>query len=231
MSPLRTPVVRHEERRELERSRDPSNVRTAGDVESLKRAFADHLQYSQAKDEHSATSLDRYYAAAFTVRDRLTRRWLETQQTYYKHDAKRVYYLSLEFLMGRLLENNLINLGLHDNLRTALAELGLDLADLLANEQDAGLGNGGLGRLAACFLDSLATLSTARRTATASATSSASSSRRSATATRWRCRTTGCATATPGRCRARSTWSGAALRPGRARHPTSAASYRGALGG
>ena len=87
------------------------------------------------------------------------RRWIQTQQTYYKRDAKRVYYLSLEFLMGRLMENNLINLGLHGNMKAAMAELGLDLADLLAQEPDAGLGNGGLGRLAACFLDSMATLS------------------------------------------------------------------------
>ncbi len=159
MSPSRSQLVRQEERRALERSRDLPNTRTAGDVESLKRAFADHLQYSQAKDEHTATSLDRFYAAAFTARDRLMRRWIQTQQAYYKKDAKRVYYLSLEFLMGRMMENNLINLGLHDNLKTALADLGLDLADLLAQEKDAGLGNGGLGRLAACFLDSMATLS------------------------------------------------------------------------
>jgi starch phosphorylase len=154
MSPLRTPVVRNEETRALERSRDLPNTRTGGDVEALKRGFAEHLQYSQAKDEHTATSLDRYFAAAFTARDRLMRRWIQSQQAYYKQDAKRIYYLSLEFLMGRMMENNLINLGLHDNLRTALAGLGLDLTDLLAHEKD-----GGLGRLAACFLDSMATLS------------------------------------------------------------------------
>ena len=159
MSPLRTPAVRNEETRALERSRELPNTRTGSDVESLKRGFAEHLQYSQAKDEHTATSLDRYFAAAFTARDRLMRRWIQTQQSYYKQDAKRVYYLSLEFLMGRMMENNLINLGLHDNLKTALADLGLDLTDLLAHEKDAGLGNGGLGRLAACFLDSMATLS------------------------------------------------------------------------
>jgi starch phosphorylase len=159
MSPLRTPVVRNEETRALERSRDLPNTRTGVDVEALKRGFAEHLQYSQAKDEHTATSLDRYFAAAFTARDRLMRRWIQSQQAYYKQDAKRVYYLSLEFLMGRMMENNLINLGLHDHLKTALADLGLDLNDLLAHEKDAGLGNGGLGRLAACFLDSMATLS------------------------------------------------------------------------
>ncbi len=159
MSPPRTPVVRNQETRALERSRELPTTRTGHDVESLKRGFAEHLQFSQAKDEHTATSLDRYFAAAYTARDRLMRRWIQSQQAYYKQDAKRVYYLSLEFLMGRMMENNLINLGIHDQLKTALYDLGLDLADLLAHEKDAGLGNGGLGRLAACFLDSMATLS------------------------------------------------------------------------
>ena len=84
------------------------NPRTATDAEALKRAFADHLQYSQGKDEHSATALDRYFAVAHAVRDRLMRRWIQTQQAYYRNDAKRVYYLSLEFLMGKALENNLL---------------------------------------------------------------------------------------------------------------------------
>jgi starch phosphorylase len=146
------------EARALERARDLPNARTATDVDTLKRAFADHLQYSQGKDEHSADALDRYFAVAYSVRDRMMRRWIQTQQSYYKHDAKRVYYLSLEFLMGRALENNLLNLGLRDPMRAALSDLGLELADLLEQEPDAGLGNGGLGRLAACFLDSMATL-------------------------------------------------------------------------
>jgi starch phosphorylase len=157
-SPRKPPTARSQEARALERARDLPNARTAADPVSLQRAFADHLQYSQGKDEHTATALDRYFAAAYTVRDRLMRRWIETQQGYYRNDAKRVYYLSLEFLMGRALENNLINLGMYDGLRTATAELGVDVADLLAQERDAGLGNGGLGRLAACYLDSLATL-------------------------------------------------------------------------
>jgi starch phosphorylase len=146
------------EARALERARDLPSVRTATDVEALRRSFADHLQYSQGKDEHSATDLDRYFAVADAVRDRMMRRWIQTQQAYYRSDAKRVYYLSLEFLMGKALENNLVNLGLLDNMRAALSGLGLDLSDLLGQEPDAGLGNGGLGRLAACFLDSMATL-------------------------------------------------------------------------
>jgi starch phosphorylase len=151
-------AARGEEAKALQRARHLPNARTATDVETLKRSFLDHLQFAQGKDEHTATSLDRYFAVAYAVRDRLMRHWIQTQQAYYRNDAKRVYYLSLEFLMGRALENNLLNLGLFDPMRAALKDLGLDLADLLAQEPDAGLGNGGLGRLAACFLDSLATL-------------------------------------------------------------------------
>jgi glycogen phosphorylase len=149
---------RSEEAKALERARDLPNTRTAGDADTLKRAFADNLQFAQGTDEHSATDLDRYFAVAYAVRDRMMRRWIQSQQRYYEKDAKRVYYLSMEFLIGRMLENNLINLGLHDSMRSGLADLGLDLADLAAQERDAGLGNGGLGRLAACFLDSMATL-------------------------------------------------------------------------
>jgi len=147
------------EARLLQRARDLPSVRTATDMDALRRAYADHLQFTQGKDEHSATAHDRYQAVANSVRDRLMRRWILTQQTYYRSDAKRVYYLSLEFLMGKALENNLINLGLLDTMKAALGGLGLDLADLFGQEPDAGLGNGGLGRLAACFLDSMATMS------------------------------------------------------------------------
>src|SRR3990172_305603 len=149
-------TARAAEAKALERSRELPSSRTATDVEALKRAFAEHLQYSQAKDEHTATALDRYFAVANVVRDRMMHRWIQTQQAYYREDAKRVYYLSLEFLMGKALENNLINLGLHEGTLAALSDLGLDLADLLDQEPDAGLGNGGLGRLPARFLASLA---------------------------------------------------------------------------
>ncbi len=88
-----------EEARARERARDLPNTRTATDVDSLRRSFADHLQYSQGKDEHSATALDRYMAVADAVRDRMTRRWIQTQQAYYRSDAKRVYYLSLELAL------------------------------------------------------------------------------------------------------------------------------------
>src|SRR5215831_2118812 len=135
-------------------------VRSAAPNESaaLLHSFTNHLLYALAKDQYSATALDRYMSLAMTVRDRLVERWIATQQRYYKKDAKRVYYLSAEFLLGRALGNNLINLGLADVAREAMRMMNLDLSDLLEQEVDAGLGNGGLGRLAACFLDSLATL-------------------------------------------------------------------------
>ena len=104
------------------------------------------------------TEWEPYVALALAVRDRMIERWIRTQDTYYRLDAKRVYYLSLEFLMGRTLGNSLINLGLQDECAKALHELGYELEDLREAEWDAGLGNGGLGRLAACFLDSMATL-------------------------------------------------------------------------
>ncbi|HOS38703.1 MAG TPA: glycogen/starch/alpha-glucan phosphorylase [Spirochaetota bacterium] len=128
------------------------------DVESLQVSFVNHLEYSCAKDEFSATKHDCYTSTALMTRDRLIERWIETQQSYYAADAKRVYYLSLEFLMGRTLGNSLINLGLYDNAHRALVDLGHDLEELREIEWDAGLGNGGLGRLAACFMDSMATL-------------------------------------------------------------------------
>jgi starch phosphorylase len=133
--------------------------RTGTSVETLKRAFADQLFYIQGKYESVATLSDYYMALAYTVRDRLLRRWLKTMQTYLeRRDTKVVCYLSAEFLMGRHLANNLINLGLYDQVKQAVQESGLSLEELIEQEPEPGLGNGGLGRLAACFLDSLATL-------------------------------------------------------------------------
>jgi glycogen phosphorylase len=136
----------------------PIRATAPNEAAALLHSFTNHLLYSLAKDQYSATTLDRYMSLALTARDRLIERWISTQQRYYRKDARRVYYLSAEFLMGRALGNNLINLGLYDVARDAMKMLNLDMGDILEQEVDAGLGNGGLGRLAACFLDSLATL-------------------------------------------------------------------------
>ncbi len=121
-------------------------------------AFAQRMMYTVAKDGHTATDFDAYMATAYSVRDRLMERWFKTQSAYYGADAKRVYYLSLEFLMGRALLNNVVNLQSRDAHVSGLRQLGYDLESLQEREWDAGLGNGGLGRLAACILDSAATL-------------------------------------------------------------------------
>src|SRR5690606_2827791 len=130
--------------------------RTGMDPSTLERAVMDHLHYTCAKSEASATPLDVYRAIAYAVRDRLAHRWIATQQRYTEVDAKRAYYLSAEFLLGRALSQNLVALGLFETSRRLLAEHGLDLGDILEQEVDPGLGNGGLGRLAACFMDSMA---------------------------------------------------------------------------
>jgi len=128
------------------------------DTQSIQLSFANHLQYSLSKDQYTATNRDLYLSLALAARDRLIERWIKTQQKYYTEDVKRVYYLSAEYLMGRVLTSNLINLGMYDDTRRAMQELSIDLEELASEEPDMGLGNGGLGRLAACFLDSLATL-------------------------------------------------------------------------
>jgi starch phosphorylase len=129
------------------------------DPDSLKRSLSNRLIYSLGKDPITATHRDWFHTTAYAVRERLIERWMETMRSYYRSDAKRVYYLSMEFLTGRLLTNNLLNMGFHDECRHALSELELEIDRIQELENDAALGNGGLGRLAACFLDSLATRS------------------------------------------------------------------------
>ncbi len=128
------------------------------DIPSIKHSLANRMIYTVGKDSYTATQRDWLHAVAYMIRDRLTERWMETMRTHFSSDAKRVYYFSLEFLIGRSLTNSLLNLGFYEEAEATLRELGMDLEEIAELEFDAALGNGGLGRLAACFLDSLATL-------------------------------------------------------------------------
>ncbi|MGD1821364.1 MAG: glycogen/starch/alpha-glucan phosphorylase [Pleomorphochaeta sp.] len=120
--------------------------------------YAEHLKYTLDADIFHNTKEGHYYALALSIMDRIVHQLHQSRETQRKKDAKRVYYLSLEFLMGRAMTNNIVNLGIEKEVKKALAELGKSYEELQSQEPDAGLGNGGLGRLAACFLDSLATL-------------------------------------------------------------------------
>lgn len=128
------------------------------DAEALEASILCNLEYRLAKDQYSATNYDRFLSTAYSIVERLVERWIATQQTYHNKNPKRIYYFSMEYLLGKSLENSLINLDLYDVCKEALEELDMDLDEIQNNEPDAGLGNGGLGRLAACFLDSMATL-------------------------------------------------------------------------
>ncbi|KAL3883611.1 hypothetical protein ACJMK2_029857 [Sinanodonta woodiana] len=126
--------------------------------ENIINSFNKHLHFTLVKDRNSATNRDFFQALAHTVRDHLAGRWIRTYQHYYSKHAKGICYLSLEFYIGRSLTNTMINLGIKDSCDAAIARMGLEIEELQSMEEDAGLGNGGLGRLAACFLDSMATL-------------------------------------------------------------------------
>src|SRR5512143_2366649 len=128
------------------------------DRASLRRSISNRLIYSIGKDPITATHRDWFHTTAYAVRERLIELWMETMRSYYNADVKRVYYLSMEFLTGRLLVNSLLNMEFYEECKGALADLELDLDRIRELEADAALGNGGLGRLAACFLDSMATL-------------------------------------------------------------------------
>jgi starch phosphorylase len=127
-------------------------------VEALAQSFLDNLFFVQGRSMERATVNDLYMALAHTVRDRLVERWIQTVKNYQAQDVRVVCYLSAEFLTGPHLANNLINLGIYDETEQAMRQLGIDLSVLIEQEEEPGLGNGGLGRLAACFMDSLATL-------------------------------------------------------------------------
>lgn len=125
----------------------------------LRDSFVRNIHHTLAKDAYSATAWDLFHATALSARERMVDQWLKTLQRYYHEDVKRVYYLSLEFLIGRSLSNTLLNLGLYQEMGQALEALQMDLGTIEEAEWDAGLGNGGLGRLAACYLDSMANTS------------------------------------------------------------------------
>ncbi|HQU01345.1 MAG TPA: glycogen/starch/alpha-glucan phosphorylase, partial [Acetobacteraceae bacterium] len=131
------------------------------DVSAWSKAILEKLNYGVGKNAIAASDHDWFVATALAVRDRIVERWIDSTTETYKQERKRVYYLSLEFLIGRLLFDALTNLGMTDLTRDALRTLGVDLAKLRRVEPDAALGNGGLGRLAACFMESMATLSIA----------------------------------------------------------------------
>jgi starch phosphorylase len=143
-------------RRELPELAHPSL-----DAESIRKSLYNRLVYSIGKDPITATERDWFYSAAAVLREGMIERWMETMRSYYREDRKRVYYLSLEFLMGRSLMNGMHNLCCEKEFSSALAALGLDLRGIREQEPDAALGNGGLGRLAACLLDSMATVGVA----------------------------------------------------------------------
>ncbi len=144
--------------------------------DELRRLILDKLAHALGKDKASATPHDWFFATALAVRDRIADCWMASAQRTDEAQTKRVYYLSIEFLIGRLLFDGLGNLGLTEPVREALAGLGVDLDDLRALEPDAALGNGGLGRLAACFMDSMASIAL-RLSAMASAIISGCSNR------------------------------------------------------
>jgi starch phosphorylase len=140
-------------------TKNASDISVLGtDAEAFRKAFTDHIHHTLARSNYTVTDHEKFLAVAYAVRDRLVDRWIKTQNTYYEKDVKRVYYLSLEFLIGRTLGNSVLNLDVESAVTEALDEIGMTLEELREQEVDAGLGNGGLGRLAACFLDSMATL-------------------------------------------------------------------------
>jgi glycogen phosphorylase len=137
---------------------DAVDVRTGLQADALRQAILDHLRYSIGRPASVLTPAHYYRALALAVRDRVQQRWFASTQTFLDLTRKVVCYLSAEFLMGPQLGNNLLNLRIEEAARAALATLGQDLDTILAAEEEPGLGNGGLGRLAACYLDSLSSL-------------------------------------------------------------------------
>ena len=145
-------------RKEMEIMWDLIATYRSMDRDGLLESMANHIEFSQCKNRYTAEDFDIFRSFALSIRDRLVEFWNDTQQTYHRKKCKQVYYLSLEYLIGRSLKNNLLNLGISDAGEDAIQKIGYDLEEIQELEHDAGLGNGGLGRLAACFLESMATL-------------------------------------------------------------------------
>jgi len=134
--------------------REPLNL----SLDAVQQSMINHLIFTIGKDPITATNRDWFFTLARVVRERLIERWMATMRRYYNNDVKRVYYLSMEFLIGRSLMNGMLNIGFADEVRQACIDAGIDMDKIKEMEFDAALGNGGLGRLAACFLDSMATI-------------------------------------------------------------------------
>ena len=130
----------------------------AMDSQALAASLAQHLAYGQCRQPEAASRSELYLALVAAIRDRVVDRWLSTKEEYRRHNVRRLAYLSMEFLLGRLLRSSVLALDLEAAVRGALDDLGARLEDLMDQENASALGSGGLGRLAACFLDSLATL-------------------------------------------------------------------------
>ena len=145
-------------RKEMEIMWDLIATYRSMDRDGLLESMANHIEFSQCKNRYTAGDFDIFRSFALSIQDRLVEFWNDTQQTYHRKKCKQVYYLSLEYLIGRSLKNNLLNLGISDAGEDAIRKIGYDLEEIQELEHDAGLGNGGLGRLAACFLESMATL-------------------------------------------------------------------------
>jgi len=135
-----------------------SELQFSTTVKTIKENIIHHLMSFQGRDPERSGAKDLYKSLAYTMRDIMVEKWISTQKTFYAKEKKRVYYLSLEFLIGRSLGNSMTNLGIFAAAKKAVEELGFDMAEIRDQEEDAALGNGGLGRLAACFMDSIATL-------------------------------------------------------------------------
>jgi len=192
---MSTPRTKAPSLKDLLKQYESGSVKFSGDPNA---SYERHLVFDHAVEPEAAGLRERFEAVARALRDLLVQRWLKTSKTYDRNNPKQVYYLSMEFLIGRSLTNNLTNLLVEPIADEVMKREGLDLLQLAEQEPDAGLGNGGLGRLAACFIDSLATLQIPA-IGYGCATTTASFNNRSRTGTRSNTPTSGCAVPIPGR--------------------------------